>query len=183
MLEYELKRMVNGDIEYCKKEWEDYSFDWERMGELFEKMIYKYTGVIDDFDKGMKVISSYEKKNKSGDTYRENVSLIINRLERFRDNGFKNEGLNNEINPEHNIMFYDKSEFDEARLFFERSVYLNDEQKSDAVEKLDEIEEICSSGIQPTEKWDKLRPYIMWLTGKNLIVVSHILPLVMLLEK
>ena len=183
MLEYELKRMVNNDIDYCKKEWEDYSFDWERMRDLFEKMIYKYTGVIDDFDRDMNVISSYEKINKSGDTYRENVKLIIRRLEGFKDNGFKNEGLNNEMNPEHNIMYYDKSEFDEARLFFERSVHLRDEQKSEAVQKLDEIEAICSSNIQPTEKWNKLRPYVMWLTGKNLIIVSHILPLVMLLEK
>lgn len=183
MLEYELKRMVNNDIDYCKKEWEDYSFDWERMRDLFEKMIYKYTGVINDFDRDMNVISSYEKINKSGDTYRENVKLIIRRLEGFKDNGFKNEGLNNEMNPEHNIMYYDKSEFDEARLFFERSVHLSDEQKSEAVQKLDEIEGICSSNIQPTEKWNKLRPYVMWLTGKNLIIVSHILPLVMLLEK
>ena len=38
MLEYELKRMVNNDIEYCKKEWDNYSFDWERMGRLFEKI-------------------------------------------------------------------------------------------------------------------------------------------------
>lgn len=183
MLEYELKRMVNADIDYCKKEWEEFSFDWERMGDLFEKMIYKYTGIIDDFDKEMKVISSYEKKNKSGDTYRDNVSLIINRLERFRDNGFKNEGLNNELNPEHRIMFYDKSEFDEARLFFERSERLTDEQKAEMLQKLDEIDEICSSDTHPTEKWNRLRPYVMWLTGKNLIIVSHILPLIMLLEK
>ena len=68
MLEYELKRMVNNDIEYCKKEWDNYSFDWERMGRLFEKMIHKYINVIDGFDKDLKVISAYEKKNNSGDT-------------------------------------------------------------------------------------------------------------------
>ncbi len=37
MLDYELKRMVNNDIEYCKKEWENYSFDWERMGRCLER--------------------------------------------------------------------------------------------------------------------------------------------------
>ena len=42
MLEYELKRMVNNDIEYCKKEWDKYSFDWERMGTLFERILHKY---------------------------------------------------------------------------------------------------------------------------------------------
>lgn len=66
MLEYELKRMVNNDIEYCKKEWDNYSFDWERMGSLFEKMIHKYINVIDGFDKDLKVISAYEKKTTAG---------------------------------------------------------------------------------------------------------------------
>lgn len=183
MLEYELKRMVNKDIEYCKNEWEDYSFDWERMRDLFDKMIYKYSEIIDDFDKSMNVISPYEKENKCGDTYRDNVSLIIKRLERFRDNDFKNDGLNDESNPEHNILYYDKSKFDEVRLFFERSMQLSDAQKMEAVQKLDEMEEICASNIQPTEKWDTLRPYVMWLTGKNLIIVSHILPLIMLIKK
>ena len=131
----------------------------------------------------MNVISPYEKENKCGDTYRDNVSLIIKRLERFRDNDFKNDGLNDESNPEHNILYYDKSKFDEVRLFFERSMQLSDAQKMEAVQKLDEMEEICASNIQPTEKWDTLRPYVMWLTGKNLIIVSHILPLIMLIKK
>lgn len=183
MLEYELKRMVNKDIDYCKKEWEDYSFDWERMRDLFDKMIYQYSDIIDSFNKGMNVISPYEKENKSGDTYRDNVRLIINRLERFRDNGFKNDGLNEEMNPEHDLLYYDKSEFDAARLFFERSLQLSEAQKVEAAQKLDEIEAICSSDLQPTEKWDHLRPYVMWLTGKNLIIVSHIWPLMMLIEK
>ena len=109
MLEYELKRMVNNDIEYCKKEWDKYSFDWERMGTLFERILHKYINIIDGFDKGMKVISGYEKKNKSGDTYRDNLMLAISRLEAFRDNGYKNEGLHKEKNRDFNIIVYDLS--------------------------------------------------------------------------
>lgn len=182
MLEYELKRMVNNDIEYCKKEWDNYSFDWERMGRLFEKMLHKYIGVIDGFDKGMKVISAYEKKNNSGDTYRGNMSLVIERLEAFRDNGYKNEGLHKEHNKNFNILFFDKEEFDTVRLVLDRCEQLSSAEKDEVSEKLDEIETICASQKEPTEKWEELRPYVMWICGKNLIIASQILPLLMMIE-
>ena len=131
MLDYELKRMVNNDIEYCKKEWENYSFDWERMGQLFGKMMHKYINVIDGFDKDMKVISAYEKKNNSGDTYRDNLKLIISRLEAFRDNGYKNEGLLKENNSEFNIRPYCREDFDMVRLIIDRSEKINKKEKEE----------------------------------------------------
>ena len=177
MLDYELKRMVNNDIEYCKKEWDNYSFDWERMGQLFGKMIHKYINIIDGFDKDMKVISAYEKKNNSGDTYRANLKLIISRLEAFRDNGYKNEGLLKENNSEFNIRPYCREDFDQVRLLMDRSEKINKKEKEEISTKLDEIETICTSSLEPTEKWNKLRPYVMWLSGKSLAVASRILPL------
>ena len=107
MLEYEIKRMVNRDIEYCKEKWENHSFDWEVMGDLFWQMMNRYINIIDGFEKDMKIISAYEKKNDSGDTYRHNVQIIIKRLEAFRDNGFKNEGLNREFNKDFKIWKYE----------------------------------------------------------------------------
>lgn len=177
MLEYELKRMVNNDIEYCKNEWDNYSFDWERMGNLFGKMINRYINVIDGFDRGMKVISAYEKKNNSGDTYRENIQLIIKRLEAFRDNGYKNEGLLKENNSEFNIRAYCRDEFDMVRLTIDRHEKIGSKEKEEISVKLDEIETVCTSDMEPTEKWEKLRPYVMWLSGKSLTIASYILPL------
>lgn len=177
MLEYELKRMVNNDIEYCKKEWDNYSFDWERMGQLFDKMIHKYINVIDGFDKGMKVISAYEKKNNSGDTYRENLRLIISRLEAFRDNGYKNDDLLKENKSEFNIRPYCREEFDFVRLMIDRNEKISKKEKDEISAKLDEIETVCTSAAEPTEKWNKLRPYVVWTSGKSLAVASRILPL------
>ena len=177
MLEYELKRMVNNDIEYCKKEWDNYSFDWERMGRLFEKMIHKYINVIDGFDKDLKVISAYEKKNNSGDTYRDNLRLIISRLEAFRDNGYKNDGLLKENIRGFNIRPYDRTEFDSVRLTMDRCEKIGKKEKEEISRKLDEIETVCTSAAEPTEKWNRLRPYVVWLSGKSLNIASYILPL------
>ncbi len=177
MLEYELKRMVNNDIEYCKKEWDNYSFDWERMGRLFDKMIHKYINIIDGFDKDLKVISAYEKKNNSGDTYRDNLRLIISRLEAFRDNGYKNEGLLKENIRGFNIRPYDRTEFDSVRLIMDRCEKIGKKEKEEISRKLDEIETVCTSTAEPTEKWNRLRPYVVWLSGKSLNIASYILPL------
>ena len=50
-------------------------------------------------------------------------------------------------------------------------------EKEEISSKLDEIETVCTSEMEPTEKWNKLRPYVMWLSGKSLAVASRILPL------
>lgn len=182
MLDYELKRMINKDIELCREEWDNYSFDWERMGRLFEKMINRYIGIIDGFDKDLNVISGYEKKNTSGDTYRNNISIIIKRLEAFRDNGYKNEGLHKETNKDFNISRYDMEAFNEARMVLDASESLTEADKAEVSQKLDEIEGICSSNDEPTEKWNRLRPYVLWLSGKNLVITSQIMPLLSMLE-
>ena len=68
------------------------------MGTLFERILHKYINIIDGFDKGMKVISGYEKKNKSGDTYRDNLMLAISRLEAFRDKDvYKRQAVNRRV--------------------------------------------------------------------------------------
>ncbi len=179
MLEYELKRMVNNDIEYCKTEWENYSFDYERMGKLFEKMMVRYTDIIDGFDRGLNVISGYEKKNMSGDTYRDNLKIIIKRLEAFRDNGYQNEGLHEEDDSIFNITRYDIEQFNEVRMLLDHSEDLNNKDKAEISEKLDEIESICGSLGTPSEKWNQLRPYVIWLSGKSLLTASQIWPLLM----
>ncbi len=182
MLEYELKRMVNRDIEYCKTEWDNYSFDWERMEKLFLEMITRYVGVIDGFDVGLKVISGYEKKNMSGDTYRDNIQIIIKRLEAFRDNGYKNDGLHKEDYTDFNITRYDMGKFNEARMLLDGSERLSKNEKAEISEKLDEIEYICSSNEMPSKKWDMLRPYVIWLSGKSLVTASWIMPLMLMIE-
>ena len=182
MLEYEIKRMVNNDIEYCKHEWDEYSFDVEKMAVLFDKMMFRYEKIIKNFDEDMKVVLAYKTDSDAGDVYRHNVKLIIKKLEEFRDNGYKNDGLGAENNPEHDILPYDANEFDSARLFLEQSEQLSESQKSEAIQKIEEIEEICMSDNKPSYKWEQLKPYVVWLTGKNLIIASHIMPLFMLVK-
>ena len=182
MLEYELKQIVNNDIELCKTEWENYSFDWERMRRLFDTMVHKYGSTIRDFDNGLNIISGEGDKNALGDTYRANVSIIIKRLEAFKANSYKNEGLYNQELNEYNIFRYDRSNFDEVRMFLDMVEGLNDKDKIEISENLDEIEAICISDKSPLDKWEELRPYVIWISGKNLMLASHVMPLMMLIR-
>ena len=183
MLQYELKRMVNRDIEYCKNEWDEHSFDWERMGALFDEMLNRYADVIDGFDDDLKVINPYEINNAGGCTFRDNIQIIIEKLEKFRDNDFSNDGLNADINSDYKIYPYSREKFDEARLVIAKNEQIDEKTREEVAEKIDEIETICQGDEKVSEKWDNLRPYMMWLSGKNLVIASQIMPLMMMIAK
>ena len=54
---------------------------------------------------------------------------------------------------------------------------LSKKEKEEISQKLDEIETVCTSAAETTEKWNRLRPYVVWLSGKSLNIASYILPL------
>ena len=45
------------------------------------------------------------------------------------------------------------------------------------MEKLAMIEEICSLPLTRKKKWDKLREYIVWISGKDVKIAMKLLPL------
>ena len=110
------------------------------------------------------------------------TGIILCLPEAFRDNGYKNEGLHKEKNRDFNIIVYDRDEFDEARLCIERCERISREEKEEVSDRLDQIEEICTSSDNPTVKWEKLRPHVMWLSGKKLVIASRILPLLTMID-
>ena len=50
-------------------------------------------------------------------------------------------------------------------------------EKEEVIEKLGEIEEICSLPLTRKRKWDKLRQYIVWISGKDVKIALKVLPL------
>ena len=50
-------------------------------------------------------------------------------------------------------------------------------EKEEVIVKLGEIEEICSLPLTRKRKWDKLRQYIVWISGKDVKIALKVLPL------
>ena len=70
-------------------------------------------------------------------------------------------------------------EFNDVRRVLDENEALDSDEKEEISLKLDEIEAICASDENPTDKWEKLRPYVVWLSGKNLVVASQIFSVIM----
>ena len=179
MADENLIKQVTEDIDYCKSMWSDYSHDGEKMAELFNKMLFKYMDIIDGIDEGLKVISSYEEGNRMAEVYRINVGLIIKRLEDFKINGCDNERLKDYYAKESikNLNVNPSMDFNQARIYISEADFITTKEREEISDKIDEIESICIALLTPKEKWEKLRPYVLWVSGKRLEVAMRILPL------
>ena len=175
----ELKKMVDDDIVYCREMWDKYSYDPQKMGELFNSMLFKYSNEIEGINEGLYVVSTYTDIVEVADVYRKNISLIIDRLKNFRDNNYSNDGLRKLIieNSMREIEKFDSKNFMALREYIYTTEEINAREKMEIFEKLDDIEEICMSTVTADEKWDKLRPYVVWLSGKRLKIAAKIMPL------
>ncbi|MEA4815819.1 MAG: hypothetical protein VB120_03060 [Lachnospiraceae bacterium] len=181
-----LKQEVDYDLNYCKEIWKKYSHDITVMEPLFNKMLLKYLNVIENFDKDLKVISVYEENNKKSEICRSNMSIIINKLEDFKNNGYNNERLF-----EYYINFDDESlsmdevsrlGFNEARKLISESESIPPKEKEEICDKIDEIEKIYRMLAPKNEKWRLLRPYVMWVSGKSVNVAMLVLSLILKIE-
>lgn len=176
--ENELNSVVDEDILYCKSVWSKYSHDAEQMESLFNAMLFKYVDVIEGFADGMEVISAYEEKAKIAEALRNNVDLIIKRLEIFKAFGYKCQSLRDYYLAEDVSGCAVNVGFNDARRLLCETTRLGVLEKKEIVDKIDEIEDICISVDTKKAKWDKLRPYVIWASGKDVEIAMLILSLV-----
>jgi hypothetical protein len=48
--------------------------------------------------------------------------------------------------------------------------------KDEIIEKLEEMEEICAKVLFKRQKWELMREYLVWLSGKDVEIALKILP-------
>lgn len=180
--ENNIKDMVDNDIVYFNEIWDKYSHDVDKMEELFNKILFKYISIVEGIDCGLKVISTYEESNKKAETFRANITLLMKRIIAFKSNKYRNEGLYEYYlkSDASNGMSADKyftMGFNEARHSIENDSSITSREKEEIIDKIDEIEEICRMAITKNAKWEHLRPYVFWLSGKDLNVAKILIPL------
>ncbi|MGL4790790.1 MAG: hypothetical protein ACRCW1_05205 [Anaerotignaceae bacterium] len=178
-MDFDLKRNIDEDLMYCKDIWKKYSYDPEKMEELFTAMIFKYESIIEGFSQDMEVISPFDTKIKAGEAIRRNVDRIIKTFEIVKAQGYKDNCLKE---------YYLKQgvkgkvldlNFNEVRVIFNEDFHISHMEKKEILNKIDEIEEICISVDTKKNKWDKLRPYVVWSTGKDADTAIIILSLIL----
>lgn len=184
--DFNMKQMVDDDILYCKEFWKNYSHDKDKMEELFYRMLFKYIDKIDSIAEGMNVVTNYEHSGEIAGTYRTNISVLIERLENFRNNHYSNEGLSEYyLNMDSHAGYQSNRlnvSFNEVRLSILEMKDVNVHDKDIIIEKIDLIEDIIQQKKTKKERWDMLRPQILWLSGKDVDVGLKILPLFLKLD-
>ena len=173
------KMMLDDDIMSCNDMWNKYSFDEKRMGGLFDMLIMRYGNIIDGFSEGLDVLTSFESKQQTGEVYRKNVKLLLTRMETFKKNGYSNEGLREYYINQGVVGGIMDITYNEARKIIEENEKLSIGEKKEICTKLDEMEEIYNTPDTKSNKWHKLKPYVIWSTGKSVDTAMMILSLVL----
>ncbi len=168
-----LLRKIEKDLTEAKESYEKASYDREVLEEIFNKLLFGYMDIIEGLSNGLNVVSN------DTNALRENVNILMERIESFRDCGCDNDALREKYYGTPADPFETRMKFCAVRDTIIALDSLLDREKEEINNKIDEIEEICMSVDTKRSKWNKLRPYVVWVAGKNANIAMMILPLFM----
>ena len=167
---------VERDIARCRDVLENHPKDKEKLAAAFYEIFPRYMDV-EGFSKGLQVVNEYDDELSDIQTYVSNISIMQERLEDYFAN--KCEGLSRNYVKDPEVI---EELFEGAVYDINALTSVSDASKRDILIKLEEIKRICLSENTLEEKWAKLRPYIMWLSGKDVKSAMIILPLIARLD-
>lgn len=176
MEEKDMQTMIETDLQQCYDIWENYSHDNEQLGALFQTLLQHYEEKIDGFDQYLYVIQNRDNPEEMAEVYRRNILCLVERLQAFRENGYTNEGLMEYYIQKEEKEIDHKADFTSVRIALGMS-NLPFLEKEEIMEKLNEMEEICAKVVPKSKKWEALRQYLIWLSGKDADTAMQILPL------
>ena len=175
--EKDIRELVDEDIVYCRRAWEESSYDSDKMEGLFHMLLSRYMDKISGFSKGLRVIQPYDDTAERAETSRQNVRILLERLHGFRENGYSNDGLMEYyIRRERQELNMD-ADFTTVRLEIGMMDCLHKLERDEIIAHIDAMEEVCAQVVPKREKWESLREHLVWLSGKNVTVAMKILPL------
>ena len=168
--------MVDEDIVHAETVMDASSYDSEEMEHLFHQLLERYKDKIEGFSRGLQIQQSYEAPADRAEIYRENIGLLLERLQGFRENAYSNEGLRE---------YYIRRDWQEMHLDMDFTTVrleigmldLPMAEMEEIAQHLNEMEEICCRMAAQKDKWEGLRQHLLWLSGKDVSVAIRILPL------
>lgn len=177
--EKNLQQMIEEDLKQCEIVWTQFYDSKETMESLFLMLISHYIDRINGFAENIEVLNGWEKVSQQIEICRRNILLLIERIKLFQQNGYSNEGLLDlylKQEREKEIITIE-TDFSAVHLSISMMNELSSAEKEEIIQKLEEIEEICSLPITRKRQWDKLRQYVVWISGKDVRVAMKLLPL------
>lgn len=170
---------VDDDIEYSCDMFNKFPNDKEKMKMVFNKILFDYIGKITGIENGLQVIFDCGEKQEETQTYRANVKILIDRLIIFRNNNYNNENIEEKFRLHGESISFNtfKEDYTNVRLAIGMLKNISQSEMEEIMRNLDEMEEIAGLAIIRKERWNRMRPYVMWISGKSIEVAEKILPL------
>lgn len=190
-----IKKMISEDIEKIDS---INTMTYVEKKDFYIELTSKYNNMISNFGNGL---YGYYRKS---DFYDEDIdvkSLLTNfkkiqaMLCTFKANDFKNfeeennhyplinnAVTSNNTNNNSNLTNINIS-FEEVRKTIQNMDNLNDNELSEILSKIDEIESIIQSNDTKRNKWNKLKSFLIWLADKGVDVAIAILPLLLKINR
>ncbi|MGM9878576.1 MAG: hypothetical protein ACI31R_00895 [Bacilli bacterium] len=186
-----IEKMINDDI----KKLDDVNLmDYEQKKDYYIELTSKYHNVINGFGNSLygyyKDMGFYN-EDIDKESLKINFKRIKTMLITFKANGFKNFDdkklnqpiINNtmtSINNNSNINTNNNDinvTFESVRENIKKMDSINDAELKEILLKIDKIEEILKSKDTKRDKWNKLKPLLLWVTDKGADVAISLLPL------
>lgn len=172
----EIQQNIENDIFKSQDLLSKSSYDIDQMQQLFHYLMTKYQNIIDNYCTGLRITQPFDTAADQANVYKSNVDLLISRLIDFRANRYENSNLMEYyLNKEYENISVDIS-FHELRMAIGMMNKISPFERQEIIEKIGEIENICSKVAFKGEKWELLREYVVWLSGKHVDVAMKILP-------
>lgn len=156
-----LHKQLDGKYQYCIADWgksmygynPDFGFSYDLLGEdSLRENLSLMKPKLEAFKHGWNAISS---SRKTGRTASSDVNVTVN----------------NNITV--NITF------EQVREKIEEMTSLTEEQTKEALEKIDEIEKVVKGNGSKKNKWEKIKPLLVWMADKSFDVGMTMLPLLL----
>ena len=169
---------LSTDLIRCKQALKNDAFDVEKMESLSNEMLLRYGEATEGFDEGMEVISTYENQAATAFALGKNIGLIVERLSIIQKEGYRPDGLTRfYLSDGVEGRRYDYSFLEVRKLILEDAAW-NEYEKNELLDKIDEIETICQDLDTKKNKWNRLRPFVVWCAGKDVKAAMLLLSLI-----
>lgn len=168
--------LIEEDIAYIETVWKESAYALDILEELFYHLMERYKERIKGFSNELQVMQVYESSTAMAEIYRENISLLLERLKGFRENGYSNEGLTEYyIRRDWQEMHLD-ADFTAVRIEL-GMLKISAEVMEEIAQHIDDMEAICARVATQKEKWEGMRKHLVWLSGQDVSVAVKVLPL------
>jgi len=176
----DFKRIIDEDIEKCKMALANNNK--AEIKDVYNTLVSKYGSIIDGFTDNLLSLNY----DTEGTNRKKNVDTICQKLELFKAMQYENRYSSNcssnntvTVNNTNNMEFDISVSFSTVKEKIENMSALREDEITEILGKIEELEKIINSSERKTQKWANAKEIVKWIADKSVDVGLTLLPLIL----